>query len=650
LALPTVGIFLGALAAFIASAVLAINHAVPRLVTIAVGTVVCVVMFMVMHDALHFAASRSGWVNGLIGRLALPFIAPLSSLSSYSYVHIEHHRHANDEERDPDTFVNQGHGWQLPVRLMMMDVGYTWFYLRKLPTRPKTEIVEASAAGFAAFAGLTAAVLTGNLWLLLVIYLIPQRIAMLLLAWGFDWLPHHGLSATQTENRYRATRLRVGMEWLLTPLTMSQNYHLIHHLHPSVPFYRYRAVWHRNQDAYLDHDPAINTVLGRSLTPDEFREWTELDSALLRLLPGRALSGLNPRDAVFHRLPVASVDPITADSVLVTFAVPEALRADFRFAAGQRVAVRTTGDGAEVWRNYSICAPATGPRLQIAVKRIPGGVFSTFVNERLRPGDVLEVMAPTGDFGTGLDPRGQKSQKSYAAIVAGSGITPVLSIVQTALEVEPTSRFTLIYGNRTRASTMFRGQLAELQARYAGRLGITDVLSRDPLHPRELRGRIDREKLERWLSTLGSDTVDEWFLCGPIELVTGARELLLERGVEPERIHVELFFANRDGSIPEYARAASVTFLLDGAEHTVELTAGESLLDAALRVRRDTPYTCMGGACGTCKAKLVAGSVEMEHDFALSRADQEQGYVLTCQAHPTSSPVRLDYDAKNVRF
>jgi ring-1,2-phenylacetyl-CoA epoxidase subunit PaaE len=492
---------------------------------------------------------------------------------------------------------------------------------------------------------ITTTVITGSFWLLAVVYLIPERIAVIVLAWWFDWLPHHGLEETQAENRYRATRNRVGMEWLLTPLMLSQNYHLVHHLHPSIPFYRYLRTWRRDEEAYLERDAAIATAFGKSLDPEEYREWKQLNRKLLKVLPVRMPTGSSAPHAVFYRLPVASVDPITADSALVTFAVPEQLRDQFRFQPGQHVTVRTDLGGEGVRRNYSICAPATRAMLRIAVKHIPGGAFSTFVSEQLKAGDVLEVMTPTGRFGTRLDPL---NHKHYVAIAVGSGITPILSMLETTLELETDSRFTLIYGNRTKDTTMFRRELDELESHYSDRLEILHVLSRDSLHTPELCGRIDRMKLERWLTTtLTPETVDEWFLCGPIELSTTVGELLGEHRVDADHIHLELFFGYETGGERPTDRypASKVTFKLSSREQTIELRPGDSILEAALQARPDAPYACMGGACGTCRAKLLNGTVEMDHNHALSQADIEAGYVLTCQSHPTSAAVAVDYDA-----
>jgi ring-1,2-phenylacetyl-CoA epoxidase subunit PaaE len=235
------------------------------------------------------------------------------------------------------------------------------------------------------------------------------------------------------------------------------------------------------------------------------------------------------------------------------------------------------------------------------------------------------------------------------AIVVGSGITPILSMLQTILEIETESRFTLIYGNRTKDSTMFRRELDELESRYSDRLEVLHVISRDPLHTPTLSGRIDREKLDRWLTgPLSPADVDEWFLCGPLELVTATREALIEHGVDTEHIHLELFFGYSDGDAVERRQNAApctVTFTLSKRQQTYERAPGDSLLEGALQVRPDAPHACMGGACGTCRAKLLEGTVEMDHNFALGKDDLNAGYVLTCQSHPTSPTVSVDYDA-----
>lgn len=645
LALPTVALLVVGWTAFLGSTVGYIQGWMPAAATIAINAVVTFVMFTVTHDAIHYAISSTRWVNGVVGRMAwLLVVVPIISFPTYAFVHIEHHRHSNDDENDPDAWASHSRWWQMPLRWPFPEVLYGRFILRTLRSRPKPEVAETLGLLILCVVGLGVAIGTGNLATLAVVFLIPQRIGLIVLVWWFDWLPHHGLADTERSNRYGATRARVGMEWLYTPLMLAQNYHLVHHLHPSVPFYRYRKTWQRNEDAYLERDAAITTVFGQHLNPAEYREWKRLNSRLGRVVPVYMPPRSSAPHAVLHRIPVASVDPITEDSTLVTFAVPETLRDEFRFEPGQHVTVRTDLGGVGVRRSYSICAPATRAQLRIAVKHIPGGAFSSFVANDLRAGDVLELMTPTGRFGTPLDPL---ARRHYVGLVAGSGITPVLSILETVLEIETESRFTLIYGNRTKDSTMFRHDLARLESRYADRLEVRHVLSDEPLHTPALRGRIDGDRLQRWLTTdLRPHTVDEWFLCGPIDMSTAARDTLTGHGVAVERIHTELFTGYSPGSTTngDYD-AATVTFTLSGRQATVDLAPGESILEGALQTRSDAPYSCMGGACGTCRAKLVSGTVVMDQNFALGPAELDAGYVLTCQAHPTSPTVSVDYDA-----
>lgn len=643
-ALPTLAIFAGALAAFVLSTIGYASGGFPAWATIAVNAAVTFVMFTVVHDAVHHAISTARWVNGPIGRLAWVFVVPIISFPAFKFIHVEHHRHANDDDNDPDTFASHTPAWQAPVRWALAEGFYGNYLIRRLRGRPAGENVETLLMLGLSVTGLTLAIATGKLWTLAVVFLIPQRIGIFVLAWWFDWLPHHGLAATQRTDRYRATRARVGMEWLFTPMMLSQNYHLVHHLHPSVPFYRYVQTWRRNEAAYLERQVAIATVFGRQLHPAEFREWKALNRKFARLVPVRMPARSIRTHAVSHRIPVASVDPLTDDSTLVTFAVPDELRDQFRFRAGQHVTVCTGVAGGKARRNYSICTPATQAQLQIAVKHIAGGAFSTFVSEGLKAGDVLELMTPTGHFGTPLHPL---HRKQYVGLVAGSGIAPVLSILATALEIETESRFTLVYGNRTKRSTMFRGELERLRSRFVDRLTIVDVLSGDPLHTAELCGRIDAEKLHRWLTTsLRPTGVDEWFLCGPPAMSTEARDTLIAHGVDPERVHLELFtgFEKGPGAARRVYPPATVTFTLSGRDAKFDLDPGDTILEGALRVRDDTPYACMGGACGTCRAKVLDGTVRMEQNLALGSAEMAAGYVLTCQAHPTSPTVWVDYD------
>jgi ring-1,2-phenylacetyl-CoA epoxidase subunit PaaE len=355
------------------------------------------------------------------------------------------------------------------------------------------------------------------------------------------------------------------------------------------------------------------------------------------------------RHAVFHPLAVARIEPLTDDSVALTFDVPPELRAEYRFLAGQHVSLRFPVAGDDVRRNYSICSPATSGELRVAVKRLSGGVFSSYVLERLQLGDVMEVMTPSGRFTVAMDP---SHRKHYCAIAAGSGITPILSLLATALAVEPHSHCTLIYGNRSPRTVMFLEDLADLKDRSRERLALIHVLSREPQDAELLNGRIDGPKLTALLDALvPPETVDEWLLCGPSELVDAARATLADRGVPAARIHRELFHV---GPVPPHrvapraaaADAANVTVILDGRASSFPLRPDtEAILDATLKVRGDAPYACKNGMCGTCRAKLVTGTVEMDHNYALEADELAAGFVLACQSYPTSEAVTLDFDA-----
>ncbi|MEU6140337.1 2Fe-2S iron-sulfur cluster-binding protein [Streptomyces sp. NPDC047081] len=349
--------------------------------------------------------------------------------------------------------------------------------------------------------------------------------------------------------------------------------------------------------------------------------------------------------ARFHALPVAAVDRLTDDSVAITLTVPPELRAEYRHAPGQHLALRRLVDGAEIRRTYSICSPAPdedGPRtLRVGVRLVEGGAFSTYALKEINVGDELEVMTPAGRFT--LDP----APGMYAAIVGGSGITPVLSIVSTLLAREPEARFCLIRSDRTAASTMFLEEVADLKDRYPGRLQLVTVLSREEQQAGLPSGRLDQERLTGLLpALLPVERVAGWFLCGPFGLVQGAERTLRALGVPRARIHEEIFHVDAAPSAPTVTAPAhsTVTARLDGRGGTWPVQDGESLLDTVLRNRPDAPYACKGGVCGTCRAFLVTGEVRMDRNFALEREETEAGYVLACQSHPVTEKVELDFD------
>ncbi|HET6627061.1 MAG TPA: 1,2-phenylacetyl-CoA epoxidase subunit PaaE [Nocardioidaceae bacterium] len=358
-----------------------------------------------------------------------------------------------------------------------------------------------------------------------------------------------------------------------------------------------------------------------------------------------------PHHSVFHPLPIADLEPLTEDSVAVTFDVPDELRDDYAFTQGQHLTIRTELAGDDVRRNYSICSPVSSGVLRIAVKRLPGGAFSEHALDTLRVGDVLDVMTPSGRFFTDLD---GANRKHYVCVAAGSGITPVLSIVATTLETEPQSRVTLVYANRTHKSVMFLEEVEDLKDRYAERFHLIHVLSREPQEAELFSGRLDTDKMAQMLDLLlPPDTVDDWFLCGPFDLVSSLRKLLVAEGVSKKAIHAEVFHVEtappaRRTPIPvdPEAAGADVTITLDGRKSSFKLNQdGPPVLEAALAVRADAPFACKGGVCGTCRAKVLEGSVEMDTNWALEPEEVERGYVLTCQSHPTADKVVLDYDA-----
>jgi len=348
----------------------------------------------------------------------------------------------------------------------------------------------------------------------------------------------------------------------------------------------------------------------------------------------------------FHPLRVASVEPLTDDSVAITFAVPPELAEDYRFVHGQHLTIR--GDDGER-RSFSICTTPASGTLRIGVKKLPGGVFSEGVVDHLHVGDELDVMTPAGRFTTHLDPG---SRRTYAAIAAGSGITPVVSIVSTILEQEPHAQVLLVYANRTHRTVMFLDDLHDLKDRYPERFQLVHVLSREEQDVELFSGRLDGDRLNRILAALlPPDQVDEWLLCGPQQMVVDLREVILAHGVDPRAVHTELFHADPVPRAPEATSsgvegAARVTIRLDGRTSELELRPDDvGVLEAALRVRSDLPFACRGGVCGTCRALLVEGTVAMDVNYALEPEEIEGGYVLTCQSHPTSERVVLDYDA-----
>ncbi|MFJ8954052.1 1,2-phenylacetyl-CoA epoxidase subunit PaaE [Streptomyces sp. NPDC102381] len=370
--------------------------------------------------------------------------------------------------------------------------------------------------------------------------------------------------------------------------------------------------------------------------------------------------------ARFHRLRVAAVDRLTDDSVALTLAVPPELREAYRFTPGQHLALRRTVDGTEIRRTYSICSTAPAHEapssLRVGVRLVDDGAFSTYAHKEIAVGDELEVMTPAGRFtldpspaadtattpGSGSAPA--PTSGHYAAVVGGSGITPVLSIAGTLLERAPGARFCLIRSDRSTASTMFLEEVADLKDRYPDRFQLVTVLSREEQQAGLASGRLDEDRLTALLpALLPMERVAGWYLCGPYGLVQSAERALRALGVRRERVHEEIFHVDDGGQARDRVAAptpahSTVTAQLDGRSGSWAVEDGESVLETVLRNRPDAPYACKGGVCGTCRAFLVSGSVRMDRNFALEAEETEAGYVLACQSHPTTEKVELDFD------
>ncbi|MEU0693367.1 2Fe-2S iron-sulfur cluster-binding protein [Streptomyces niveus] len=352
---------------------------------------------------------------------------------------------------------------------------------------------------------------------------------------------------------------------------------------------------------------------------------------------------------MFHPLRVSEVERLTDDSATVTFAVPPELYENFRHTPGQHIALRRVVNGEEIRRTYSICTPAgERPVLRVGIRLVEGGEFSTYALKELAVGDTVDVMEPTGRFR--LEPRAGH----FVAIVGGSGITPVLSIASTLLAREPDARFCLIRSDRTVASTMFLEEVADLKDRHPDRFQLVTVVSREEQQTGLPSGRLDEERLAGLLPALLSvESVDGWFLCGPLGLVKGAERALRALGVGRNVIHQEIFHVDDGamGAAPARTAAASaapggskLTATLDGRSGSWPVRDGDSLLETVLRSRADAPYACKGGVCGTCRAFLVSGEVRMDRNYALEPEETEAGYVLACQSHPATAEVELDFD------
>lgn len=356
----------------------------------------------------------------------------------------------------------------------------------------------------------------------------------------------------------------------------------------------------------------------------------------------------------FHPLRIKEVNQETPECVSVVFEVPENLKNYFQFKHGQSLTMRTTLNSGEVRRTYSICSCPFDNEWRVAIKKVTGGLFSTFANEQLKKDDVLEVMPPVGKFYTELNPA---HKKNYVAFAAGSGITPVLSIIKTTLATEPSGTFTLVYGNRSRNSIIFFEELEGLKNKYIDRFNLIHILSRERTDASLNFGRIEVNKLTELSKLIEYKKIDEFFICGPEEMIFCVKAFLEQKEIDKSKIHFELFTVpgekrstvnSQQSTVADNGPKSRITVKLDGRsfDFDLSLTDDTTILDAALKQGADLPFACKGGVCCTCKARLLEGEVEMDVHWGLEEEEIKKGYILTCQSHPKTEKVIVDFDIK----
>lgn len=357
----------------------------------------------------------------------------------------------------------------------------------------------------------------------------------------------------------------------------------------------------------------------------------------------------------FNALKISHIRKETDDTVSIAFTVPEELQDQYRFIQGQYLTLKTLIGGEDIRRSYSICSGLFDNELRVAIKKIKGGLFSQFANQILSEGDKIDVMTPMGNFFTPLD---VDHEKHYVGFAAGSGITPLMAIIKTILVFEPKSSFTLVYGNRTRKSIIFRDDLLALKNLHMDRFNLINILSREEVDNPLFTGRINGEKASEIMDSLiPASGADEVYLCGPEEMINDVKNSLLGKNIAKEKIHFELFTSpsvgketaksREEASGTDSAKDSQITVIMDGAEMSFELGAsGDSILDAALAQGGDLPFACKGGVCCTCRAKLIKGKVTMTANYSLEEDEVEAGFILTCQSHPLSEKIIIDFDQR----
>jgi len=354
----------------------------------------------------------------------------------------------------------------------------------------------------------------------------------------------------------------------------------------------------------------------------------------------------------FYKVKVKDIRKETEECVSVAFDIPQALQDTFKYTHGQYITLRSFINGEDVRRSYSLCSSPLENEWRVAIKKVDGGLFSTYANNQLKPGDEIELMPPMGNFTSTLD---KTRSKKYIAFAAGSGITPVLSVIKTILATEPLSHVTLIYGNRNRHSIIFKEAIEGLKNKYIDRFRVIHILSREITDAAINCGRIDKEKCHLLFTNFANISADEFFICGPQEMIFCIKDFLKEKGIPDNKIHFELFTTREDISAKKQHSTitkpgepqSKVTIKHDGIAFDFNLDYdGEDILDAALHHGVDLPYSCKSGVCCTCKARLEEGQVSMDANYGLEPEEIEAGYILCCQSHPVTEKVVIDFDIK----
>ncbi|HMJ47215.1 MAG TPA: 1,2-phenylacetyl-CoA epoxidase subunit PaaE [Ferruginibacter sp.] len=355
----------------------------------------------------------------------------------------------------------------------------------------------------------------------------------------------------------------------------------------------------------------------------------------------------------FHPLKIKSISRETPECVSIEFEIPSGIASIFTFKEGQNITIRKKIGDNEIRRSYSICTAPHEERLRVAIKKVDGGLFSQFANDELQPGMTLEVLPPTGNFYARLN---EEAQADYLAIAAGSGITPVISIIKHTLFTQPGSRFTLVFGNRSRSSIIFFDELEALKNRYMQRFNLVNILSREKTDADLNYGRIDKQKLSSLSRVLSFKNFKSIYLCGPEEMIFASSAYFGQLGINKQSIHFELFTIPGQASSQKVAvkeeekesgPESKISIKLDGRTFDFGLSyKGQSILDRALQTGADLPYACKGGVCCSCRAKLIEGKVEMDVNYALEPDEVKAGYILACQSHPRSEKIVIDFDIK----